>query len=344
MADNLENKNGNTSFVSMRLDAWHRLGNVVSDLKTWHEIANKFMNWNIDKIEIINPITGENTGFFGLFRDDNGEMLHVVKSSYEVIQNSALFEFMDALIGTDEIAYETAGVLGKGEKVFVTAKTGEFDLMGSGDIHKTYLLGTTSHDGSLAETYKLTETRVVCNNTLTVALNENGKQLKFRHTRNAAERKAESLRILQAQRASAKTLQEKFEILAQRQVSSAIVGQTLAQLFKIDLTKTLSDSNTKKVDLFNQLFEFNDDNAFPQFRGTAYNLVNAATEYIDHYKDVRGNGETSKQRAFSALFGSGEQFKQNALEIVMSLTNDAPLVNQPTSYSFADTGLNIGGL
>jgi phage/plasmid-like protein (TIGR03299 family) len=345
MAHNIENINGNSSFVSMHLDAWHRLGHTVTDLTTWREICDKFMSWEIDKIELKNPITGDLTGFFGLCRDDNGEMLHIVKKGYEVIQNSSLFEFIDSLIGTEQIAYETAGVLGKGEKVFVTAKTGEFDLMASGDIHKTYLLGTTSHDGSLAETYKLTETRVVCNNTLTAALSENGKELKFRHTKNAANRKDEALKILRASHSAANNLQEKFEILAQRKVSSEIVGQTIAKLFKIDLTKDLSTKQSRQILTIKDLFESNDNDAFKQFRGTGYNLLNAATEYVDHYRDTRGeNGETDKQRAYSALFGSGDKFKQEAMEIVLELTNGAQMVNQPVSYSIPDPAAGYDSL
>jgi hypothetical protein len=79
----------------------------------------------------------------------------------------------------------------------------------------------------------------------------------------------------------------------------------------------------------------NDDNAFPQFRGTGYNLLNSITEYTDHFRDTRSaDGDTEGQRAFSALFGSGDKFKQEAVEIVLELTNGAQSVNQPKEYSF----------
>lgn len=352
MAHNLEiKKDGSASFVSMNESAWHRLGHIVSDLENWHQIADSFMNWEIDKIELKNPLTGEKTGFFGLFRDDTCQMLHVVKSGYEVIQNKELFQFINALQDSGEVAYETAGVLGNGEKVFVTALTGESDILGSGDIIKNYILGTTSHDGSLAETYKFTGTRVVCNNTLNAALSENGKELKFKHTKNAAYRKQDALRILEASKETAQSMKEKFEILAQRIVSPDVITETLGKLFKVDFSKIKSaDDLTKKqseqISIVNQLFEVNDNDAFPQFRGTAYNFLNAITEYADHYKDVRGakDGQTSKQQAYSALFGSGDKLKTDAMELILDLTKDAKSVNQPKVYSYETTSSLVSEL
>jgi phage/plasmid-like protein (TIGR03299 family) len=330
--------------IQNRQSASERLGkNVTGAENVQQAIGKANLNWEVDKVQLKNPITGEPSDNYALIRDDNAAWLHTAKKGYEVCQNAQMFGVINELVGTENFALENAGSFGGGKIVFVQAKIGEFDLMASGDITKKYLTGINSHDGSISETYKEAFDRITCRNTLMMVLRDKrGREIKIKHTRNSQDRRNEAMAVLQAARETALNLQEKLEILAQRQVNSAIVGQTIAGLFKIDVTKELGAKTARQVMTIQELFESNDKNAFPQFKDTAYNLLNAATEYADHYRDTRAeNGETDKQRAFSALFGSGDKFKQEAVDLVLELTRDARLVNQPTAYSFADTGLSI---
>lgn len=321
-----------------RQSASERLGkNVTGAANVQDAVIKAGLDWQVDKINLKNPVTGEPTDFYGLVRDDNTEMLHTCKKGYEVCQNEQMFGVINELAGTENFQIETAGSFGNGRVVFVQAKIGEFDLMGSGDVTKKLLTGINSHDGSFSETYKDTFIRIICLNTLMAALRDkSGREAKIKHTKNSQDRRAEALAILQMAHNASKSLQEKLEILAQRKVSGEVIATTLAKLFKVDMTKELHAKTARQVLTIKELFESNDNDAFPQFRGTGYNLLNAVTEHTDHFRDTRSEtGETAKQRAFSSLFGSGDKLKTEAVEIILEATNGAQLVNQSKAYSFS---------
>lgn len=336
---NFNVETGKHSFVDVRFAAWHHLGQIGNGTAlTASEMLNQSQqNFEVTKEQMYNPITGDLIDYYSVIRTDNCDVLGVVGKDYTVIQNDFKFRVMDELIGQiDGAHYETGGVLGKGERVWAQASIGEFDLLGSGDKHNKYLLGCGSHDGSLAEQYKAVETRVVCQNTMSMALSENGRTLKAKHTKNGQSKIWNSVKLLQASKDTFQNMNEKLEFLATHKVNNEIVCNTLAKMFKIDLTKDLSKGESEKVMKVTELFESNDNDTFKEFRGTGYNLLNAITEYTDHFKAVRGaknDTETNKQRAFNAMFGTGDTFKTESMNVVMELLKNSETINQPVAYS-----------
>src|SRR6476659_1783755 len=174
------NFNENTqqhSFFSVKEKAWHGLGQIVSDHPSSRE-ALQFAGLDFEVAKLPNlhrlpdgkEVTSENSFF--TYRTDNQEILgDRLGSDYEVVQNKDAFSFFDAIVGHKEgILYETAGALGKGERIFITAKLPDYIRVGHDDLIEKYLFLTTSHDGSGSITAAFTPIRVVCNNTLTVAL------------------------------------------------------------------------------------------------------------------------------------------------------------------------------
>lgn len=337
MAHEINEANGKRSFVSRNIPAWHRLGEVVTnytEIDTWEKMCEKAgANWELLRIPFYNPFTDEETGFDGLYRSDNHVCIATCGKDYEVIQNAEVFKTLDALVG-DNFHYETAGVLGKGERIFVTASIGNCNILGSGDRHVTYLLACTSHDGSMSNIYKVVKERVVCANTLAMALGEKGKSAKVYHTKGANERLQDVRKMVDAAYKVDKGITEKLEVLAQRKVNQEIVESALAQCFGIKTKKDIdeiSDAKAKAIATTYGLFESNDDNTFPEFRGTGYNLVNAITEYSDHYRNTRSDYNRAKNSIFD---NDTTKFKNEAVEIVMELTNgQTVLVNQPVAYS-----------
>lgn len=336
MAHNIEfnAEKGTHSFVSNKVPAWHRLGTIVDGAMDWKqamELAN--LDFRVEKVQMRNPVTDEPVDSYAMLRTDNNAFLGAVGERYTPIQNESLFGFIDGIIGEDGFHYETAGVLGNGEKVFVMAKVGSYDVLGAGDIHDTYLLGVGSHDGTMSQTFKMTETRVVCQNTLTIALNGKGTKVTAKHTTNGERKLTEAMKLLKQTQVTAKSVQEIMNELAQRKVNTEVVANTLAKMFNIKtIDEKIPTVTLNQVDTVRQLFESNDRDAFPQFRGTAYNLLNSLTEYADHYRLVRG-GDEDIQRATSAMFGTGEAFKARALQTVLDITRDAPRTNAPVLYS-----------
>lgn len=324
------------SFVSNRVPAWHNLGTIVDGAMSWEEAMNLAnLNFEVEKVRMNNPRTNAPLAdTYAILRNDNDAFLGAVGERYTPMQNKVLFDFIDGIIGVDGRHYETAGVLGAGERVFVMAKVGEYDVLGTGDKHDTYLLGVGSHDGTLSQTFKMTETRVVCQNTLNIALQGKGKQVTAKHTANGERKLSEAMHLLKATQVTAESTKNVMNELAQRKVSGAVVANTLAKMFNI---KSIDDKvptvTLNQISTVRELFESNDKDAFPEFRGTAYNLLNSLTEYADHYRTVRGGESEDVQRALSAMFGTGDAFKSRALSTVYAMTANAPRTNQTKAFS-----------
>jgi phage/plasmid-like protein (TIGR03299 family) len=303
---------------------------------TWEEVMQQAgLDWQVDKIQLIHPHTHEPIGAWGTFRvDQEGKynFLGVVGNVYEIIQNKYMFDFVDALIQTEASKgahYETAGALGNGERIWCLARiNGEIDVAGLGDKHETYMLFASSHDGSLAATCKLTTVRVVCQNTLSQSINGAGASLRIKHTTEAAHRLEAAKRLLVNADLSIKTLEDKLNELAARKVSKDSLMASMKRIFG-DFENATTKRIENKVNDVLHLFERNDNNAFPEIRGTAYNLFNAVTEYTDHSASVRHTGiKTGLSdmviRSENALFGTAAALKENALDVILAETaNDA---------------------
>ena len=126
-------------------------------------------------------------------RLDYNEALGIVSDSYGVVQNKHAFDFIDLLttgeLGGETPTIECAGLLGRGERVFITAKFPEpIRLAGKDDVVDMYVVFTTSHDGTGAVTCMVTPVRVVCNNTLNLALKNNSGKISMRHTSHILDR------------------------------------------------------------------------------------------------------------------------------------------------------------
>lgn len=127
---------------------------------------------------------------FATYRTDNFDVLGTVGSRYEPVQNTEAIDFIynvcknSNVLTSSDVVIETAGVLGKGERIFVTAQLPTYELCG--DEMKKYILFTTSHDGSGSIQACFTDIRVVCNNTLNAALQNCSNMMRFKHTKNVA--------------------------------------------------------------------------------------------------------------------------------------------------------------
>jgi phage/plasmid-like protein (TIGR03299 family) len=176
MAHNLENRNGVTSFASTQ-KAWHGLGQIVNGAMTAEE-AIKLAGLGYDVVKVPNHIIWngqqiETPSSFSTVRTDTGDILgDKVGNRYTIVQNKEAFSFFDSIVGGDMAMYETAGVLGRGEKVFITAKMPEMiRIAGTDDLTEVYVILTSSHDGSGAVIAAVTPIRIVCQNTMRLALN-----------------------------------------------------------------------------------------------------------------------------------------------------------------------------
>lgn len=330
MSHDIMRRNGKDAMfcVGDRDSAWHKLGQRTNQAVTWAEAVKLAdLDWEVVKKQMYarNPLGKVvPVPMFGTFRTDDGAYLGCVGEGYSIIQNKDQFQWIDSILEAANGAhYETAGALGNGERIWCLARIPEGDYFIDGkDQHKTYLLGSTSHDGSMAQTLKLVDERVVCNNTLQVALRESGMSVRIKHTTNAKARMDSALRLMSSVVGQAKDLKIKMEKLAGTKLTRESVEHILDRLFPP--TKDEKANQTRRDNILTDvlgLYAQNDKNAFPSIAGTGYNLFNAVTEYADHFRTARGQGSKPEQvaiaRAESAMFGSGEKLKTQALTVIL---------------------------
>lgn len=306
-----------------RASAWHQLGTVTGQFMTLDEImAHGGMVYDVEKRQL--EYGGTPVEAWGTFRTDNGAFLGSVGEGYTVVNHVEGFRMLDSLVNAaDGAHYETAGVLGRGEVVWGLIDLKQTVAVGD-DVSKGYLLFTTSHNGSFAHQYRQTLTRVVCQNTLNVAIRaKTAAMFRVKHTKNAQARIDDAHKALEAIAGETKTIEEKLRFLAERRVTRESLDSIMARLFP----KVKDDDGTERVTTRREnivadilaRYEYADGGAFPEQRGTAYNLLNAITEYTDHFRSTKGG-----QRAESATFGSGDKLKTQALEVILAAADGMP--------------------
>jgi phage/plasmid-like protein (TIGR03299 family) len=311
-----------------RQAAWHKLGPVTGSYMTWEDIqSHGGLNFLPVKQQLFDG-GGQPVAAWGVFRPDTNAFLGAVGEQYTIINHAEGFRMIDAVIGQQNGAhYETAGALGAGEVVWGLADLNiTIEVGTSGDISKTYLLFATSHNGSFSHLYRTTFTRVVCQNTLNAALSSKATSLfRVRHTRGAQNKLEQAHAALEVIGAETKTVEEKLNLLAARRMTRETSVEILDRLFpsrKGEDGKPVDSSRRTNIlaDVL-KCYESNDRNAFPEQRGTAYNMLNAITEYTDHHRSTR-----DADKGESAMFGSGDRLKTNALELLLEVSGSLPTV------------------
>ncbi len=292
---------------------WHNLGTELTDPATAREtIDTAGLNFTVLKIPLTqamkpNHATDLSLVRWATVRTDTGDVLGNVGAGYEPIQNREAFTFFDSLVAANKAIYETAGALGRGERIWILARLPGFIKVHGNDIVGKYLLLSNSHDGSSLVRVKLTPIRVVCNNTLTAALQGAG-EVHIRHTSNAAE----DLKQAQALLGLSNDLYVQLEAIFNRMALTRISDKQL-----LDYVRALvpdneeAEDNVKPEGIRNAFLElYASGQGADLARGTLWGAFNCVTEYTDHVM-----GDNPKARLESIWFGQGEQLKRAAFQL-----------------------------
>lgn len=325
--------------VGKREDAWHLLGQRTDSAATWEqalELAG--LNWEIIKNQNYarsgnqreSPVVPVDS--YSIFRStDNVCLASNLGAGYVVKQNRDCFKFVDTLLEANGGAhYDSAGALGNGAKIWCAVRLPSADFSIGFDKHEAYLLFTTAHDGSMAHTVKLTHVRVVCQNTLNMALRSADGEAMFRvkHTKNAEIRMDRAKDLMTGVKQDAQALQLKLTQLANRKMTRETMIAVINRLFPAP--KEENANTTRRENVITEvlgLYANADGNAFPEQRGTAFNMLNAVTEYADHFRTARQTADRAGQslqtlRAENAVVGSGDKLKLSALAVIDEITTD----------------------
>ena len=334
MAHELETQNGKTSFASLREPAWHGLGTVFQDevnTSTMLELAN-LNGWNVrlEELEIPSTLTSDKSYQYVVRTNPTDksqtDVLGIVGERYVPLQNEDLFAFGDNILDGGG-RWETAGSIRGGRVVFGSLaidKEVVLDPQGVADKVKTYLLINTSHDGSVAIQASVTPVRVVCANTLNLALGRIKKKdgvkqsFKIRHTQTAEGKIAVARQAL----GLATAYMDEFSRMANELYAKEITAQQFNEIIlkaypkpegdkKIALTKW-----TNKVDTLNDIYtgEFNH-----MIAGTAWGALNALTERLDWHRSARRGSNEAMLASASGFDAQINAEKNRLLKIVQSV-------------------------
>ncbi len=297
---------------------WHGLGNQVSanqPIEVWQQQAG--MDWSIKEapVQFVDTVDDTQSRLITfpqnkvLYRSDTNAPLSVVSQRYQVVQPREILEFYRDLTEVSGFQLETAGVLKGGKKVWALARTGHSATLQGNDITNAYVLLATACDGTLATTAQFTAIRVVCNNTLAVALDDNKGAVKVPHsTAFDAQAVKQQLGISVS---SWDAFMYRMKQLSERKVKHSEAEQFFRQLFsgsKQSVTQTPNEPAMRKT-----LSIYNGQGRGAELgsaKGTALGLLNSVTEFVDHERRARN----SDYRLDSAWFGQGATLKQSALE------------------------------
>lgn len=340
---NFNSRTGKYSFFSVQQKAWHGLGQIVTDYPTSEEaIRYAGLDYEVVKsplftkgsniIETAQGIEVGNTelevpNYFANIRSDNNAVLGVVGKDYQIVQNREAFNFFDAIVGgSDGILYETAGALGDGERIFITAKLPDYIRVGNGDdVTEKYIFLTTSHDGSGSITAAFTPIRIVCQNTLNASLRNMSNVVRIKHTSGAKQRLENAHKVMGLANTLSNQLQDIFNNWTKVRVTDSEVRK-LIQLALCPNKETLDLLKKGAEDEVSTVFKNTVDDAFAYAmisdtqqmettKGTLFGAYNAVTGY---YQNVR-NYKDDEAKLQSIVMGGTAQLKtQKAFELCTS--------------------------
>lgn len=307
--------------------AWHGLGEVIPggicEIDKVLDLGG--IAYGVDKRVVRYSVGGESRTFaerFVTVRDDTGDALGVVSDRYQVIQNREIFTFLEDLVATFGVVWESAGALRGGRRVFVTMRVPEtvvIDRGGLDDEIVLFIAAINSHDGrSLAETV-VTPWRVVCANTERFALRDARARWGIRHTSGALQRLEEARRTLGLTVKYAGTFAEEETALARTDLAVDEFHKVIADLWPVDDDAPVRTVNAaeRRTETLDAMFRNESERA----GRTAYAAERALTDYLDHFAPRRPGKTMTEEvaRATAVLEGTDDDTKTRAHRRLMTL-------------------------
>lgn len=323
---------GTAEFAYINKPAWHGLGQTMREgasIDEWAIAAN--MNWELQRAAVNYPVLNDDLSIETLimpernvlYRSDNKKALSIVSESYKIVQPREVLDFYKDLVGAAGLQLETAGVLFGGKRFWALANTGKMvELAGETvngrtvpDTVKGYLLLSTSCDGTLATSAQFTSVRVVCSNTLSMALGDKDKsRVRVPHNRvwNPHEVK-EQLGFIDTGWAIFK---DNITRLSETTAERGFVADYLVELFgdsSVPVDQQSPAVADKCANIWNLYTRDGYGATMESANGTLWGLLNAVTETIDHHT----NHHTADARVNSSWYGAGATLKQKAYNLAM---------------------------
>lgn len=328
MSHELDFVDGQAAMMYVRDVPWHGLGTQLKKPPSASEaIAAARLDW---KVGLKRVYCMENGVYYEIpdrkavarldrWGQPDFQPFGLVGKDYRILQNAEAFEFFDALIDSGKATYETAGALGKGEKVWVLARIKDDILVKGKDQIEKYLLLSNGHDGRTAMDIRFTPVRVVCKNTLVFSMQRGWNVGKIYHVKGMDKKVAETKALVENILRQYEELADDYEKLASIKVDDPLLRDYLVGVFpnprrnryKSDAAyETACETVEATRRVAERLFTKGTGNDIPEVQGTLWAAYNGVTEYVDHHVDkpdpwmrmrftCYGEGCLIKERAFT---------------------------------------------
>lgn len=297
---------------------WHTLGVEVSNSLTPQEIMKAAkLNWSLSK-ELLQTESGVKIpDYFALQRSSDKKVLDIVGKQYIPTQNAQAFQFFTDFVKAGKMKMETAGSLKGGKMVWALANIGNSFKLSGNDVTKGYILLASPHEQGKSLRVKFTAVRVVCNNTITMALNEDalGFRMTHRHSFNE-DMQSLAKETLGLANDRLDTFADQAQKLAKKKVTKAQTAHFFTQVFQPELENApieiIAEKANKATSLAVQALvnapghDLND--------GTAWSLLNAVTYTTDHLL-----GRSPDARLAKSWLGKNEALKIRALDLALAV-------------------------
>jgi phage/plasmid-like protein (TIGR03299 family) len=304
---------------------WHGLGNKVEDCLTPEQmLVAAGLDWSVSKRGIY--YSRANSGLkagkvdtkFALVRDSDDQFLDIVGSAYKPVQNAEAMKFFKEFVEAGNATMETAGSLHDGKKVWGLAKLGEGFKLSSGDTLNSHLLLVNHHLWGFSLVAKRVHTRVVCQNTLSMALGEKGSEYRMNHLKTFDDlRISEAKEILGLARDLAADDYKIVETLAGIKLPRELQIEELAKIFQPKMEEFSEEAVTKAnrtMKLLNAFLDTAPGSDLDTSQGTAWGVVNAVTYWQSHVA-----GRTQSARLDSAWLGENQRKTQKLIDNLLEL-------------------------
>lgn len=291
MAANVE------TMMYVREKPWHGIGTMVTEAPTSADALRLAgLDWQVEQTPVFTETGMEIPNYKANVRSTDRKVLGIVTDKYQIVQNAEAFEFTDSIVGETEngvVTYETAGSLAGGKKIWLLAKMPTQKILD--DDIEPYMVFSNTHDGSGAIRIAMTPIRVVCQNTLNLALNNAKRQWSTKHMGNMQSKLEEARLCLQLADKYMHNLDIEADRLANATLRKEQIDEILDELFPIDDNAT----DRKKRNVQSMKDDFYVAYFMPdilKFGESAYRAVNAMSDVVTHARPKRNTANFNENR------------------------------------------------
>lgn len=301
------------NMFSHREVPWHGLGTIVNnEVTSAGAISLAGLDWRVLQENVYNRYGAVIPNYKFNIRDYDRAVLGLVKDRYTIVQNSEAFEFTDSMLG-DGVTYETAGSLSGGNRIWLLAKMPDMFKI-AGENYENYLIFTNGHDGLHPVKVSLTPVRVVCNNTLQLALQQSRRVWIVKHSSNISGRSHEAKEFLIGSKKYGVVLAKDLESKAVKHISTMRLYNLIPDVLKksgITSQKAIKEHTNDIWFIYN----FAPDLSILDHSG--YRLINAMSDYINHRNPKKWT-PTYRENVFCRAI-DGDRLLNNTYKAVSEL-------------------------